>query len=61
MRAICSIMVLGCFGELHGKYHEKIEIEHVICSIVVLSRFDEFHVKYHEKCRQNLLFVASWY
>ena len=24
MRAICSIMVLGCFGELHGKYHEKI-------------------------------------
>ena len=50
-RAIYSIMVLSCFGELHGKYHEKIEIEHVICSILVLSRFDEFHVKYREKCR----------
>ena len=40
-------MVLSRFGELHGKYQEKVGIKHVICSVVVLSRFDDLHVKYH--------------
>ena len=50
-RVICSVMVLSCFGDFHGKYREKNEMTHVICSIMVLSCFGEFHGKYHEKMR----------